>query len=142
HFQAPVHVDTTPCVIGDRLYAGGGISRRHTLPEAFCLDAHTGRPLWRAPTDLPVWGCPVAADGQAFVGLGNGRLTQSGAPPARPAGALLCLDSATGKERWRARAGDGVLVRPVLGPRHAYFVARDGFVYCVERKSGQLCWKQ
>jgi outer membrane protein assembly factor BamB len=141
HFEGLLHVDTSPVVAGGRVYAGSGISRRLRRTEAFCLDARTGRPLWRTPTDLPVWGSPVVEGGQVFFGLGNGRLERSVDPPARPAGALLCLDAATGKVRWRCPAGDGVLVRPAVGARQAFFVSRDGCCYAVRRESGALAWK-
>jgi outer membrane protein assembly factor BamB len=141
HFQDLLHVDASPAVAGGRLYAGSGVSRRLRRTEAFCLDARTGRPLWRTPTDLPVWGSPVVAGACVFFGLGNGRLTASVPPPARPAGALLCLDAVTGKVRWRCPAGDGVLVRPAVGGRRAYFVSRDGFCYAADRESGTLAWK-
>ncbi len=135
-------MDTTPAIRGGRLYGGGGISRLYRLPEAFCLDARTGQPIWRVPTHLPVWGSPVVEGGDAFFGLGNGRLTESVAPPERPAGALVCLDADTGEERWRARAADGVLVRPVVVDHFVYFAARDGFVRAVHRRTGALAWEQ
>jgi outer membrane protein assembly factor BamB len=141
HFEGLLHVDTSPAVADGRVYAGSGASRRHRRTEAFCLDARTGRPLWRTPTDLPVWGSAVVAGTEVLFGLGNGRLNQSVQPPQRPAGALLCLDRATGKVRWRCPAGDGVLVRPAADARRAYFVSRDGFCYAVGRQSGALEWK-
>jgi len=37
-FAGPFHVDSNPAVVGDRLYAGSGVSRTNRLTEAWCLD--------------------------------------------------------------------------------------------------------
>jgi outer membrane protein assembly factor BamB len=142
HFHGDFHVDAGPAVVGGRLYAGSGVSRRNKRTEAFCLDADTGRPLWRTPTDLPVWAAPAVDGADVFVALGNGRLSESVAPPERPRGALLRLDADTGREVWRYDVPDGVLVKPSLDAGRVYFGARDGCCYCVERAGGRLVWKQ
>jgi outer membrane protein assembly factor BamB len=140
-FQAAVHVDASPAVVGRRLYAGSGVSRSYRTTEVFCLDTDTGRPLWRVPTDLPVWGSPALAGDDVFFGLGNGRLDRSAEFPAKPAGALLCVEARTGRCRWRYDLGDGVLAQPTVDARHVYFGARDGCCYCLGRDDGRLCWK-
>jgi outer membrane protein assembly factor BamB len=142
HFHGDFHVDAGPALAGGRLYAGSGVSRRHRRTEAFCLDADTGRPLWRVPTDLPVWAAPAVDDADVFVALGNGRLSESAAPPEKPRGALLRLDSATGRQVWRYDVPDGVLVKPALDGERVYFGARDGCCYGLDRPGGRLVWKQ
>ena len=108
HFHGDFHVDASPAVAGGRLYAGSGISRRNHRTEAFCLDAETGRPLWRVPTDLPAWASPAVGGADVFVALGNGRLSESASPPEAPRGALLRLDSQTGRQAWSFDVPDGV----------------------------------
>jgi hypothetical protein len=142
HYQGPVHVDTTPAVAAGRLFAGGGLSRQFRAPEAFCLGAQTGRPLWRQPTDLPVWGSPVVAGQRVLFGLGNGRLIQSVAPPEKPAGALLCLNVKDGSVLWRERTGDAVFGRAAVAGPHVYFTCRDGTCTCLEIETGRRLWRQ
>jgi outer membrane protein assembly factor BamB len=139
--DGPFHFDTNPAVVGSRVYAGSGVSRRYRDPMVFCLDTRNGQILWRQRTDLPAWGSPVVDGGRVFVGLGNGRLTRGAEPPEVPAGALLCLDAATGDVRWRYPVPDAVFVTPAVGPGHVYFGCRDHGCYCLEREAGGLCWR-
>ncbi len=55
----------------------------------FCLDAHTGRRLWRFFADGPVRIRPTVADGRVFVGSDDGF--------------VYCLDPATGELNWKFR---------------------------------------
>jgi outer membrane protein assembly factor BamB len=135
HFPGP-HVDSNPAVVEDRLYAGSGSGPDY---EVFCLDAETGRRIWRAAADLPVWGAPLVADGCVWVGLGTGTF---GERAGRPAGALLCLDAHTGRRVWRYDVGDSVLGKPALDPDRVYFCSLDHQCYCLDRKEGQLCWRR
>ena len=88
-------------MVGGRVYGGSGVDRDVDGPQAappiFCLDADTGTEIWREKTDLPVWGKPVVAGEQAFFPLGNGDAVKSVEPPAKPAGAILCVSPQDGK---------------------------------------------
>jgi outer membrane protein assembly factor BamB len=107
----------------------------------FCLDIADGRELWRLPAPLPVWGSPSAYGPHVYFGLGNGRLTESVQPPDKPAGAVLCVEAATGKEVWRHEVGDGVMVQPTVDERHVYFGSRDGHAFGLDRVTGREVWK-
>src|SRR5262249_47743169 len=104
----------------------------------FCLDAGTGKEVWRIKTDLPAWGKPFVSAEQAIFPLGNG--DAEGAAP-NPAGAILCLSPRDGKQRWRFDVGDGVLEGPAVDQTQVYFGSRDGHCYCVGRDDGKLRWK-
>ena len=140
-FAGRWHIDVSPVVVDGRVYAGSGVSRLYQTTEIFCLDAASGQPLWRWPTELPVWGSPVADGGQVFYGTGTGRLTQSAEPPAKPAGALLCADTATGRLCWTVRLADAIFGRPAVDSERVYFGARDGRCYCLDRRDGQRLWQ-
>jgi eukaryotic-like serine/threonine-protein kinase len=140
--RGPWHIDTSPAVSEGRLYAGSGISRRHRTPGCLCADAGTGRLLWQRPTDLPAWGSPAVADGQAFFGLGNGRLVQPPEPPEKPAGAVVCLDAASGDVRWRCDVPDAVFAAPTVVGERVYFGARDGQCRTLDRRDGRVCWQE
>jgi outer membrane protein assembly factor BamB len=54
---------------------------------------------------------------------------------------LLALDAATGRERWRFRADGPVRFAPAAWADRVFFVADDGYLYCVEADTGRLAWK-
>lgn len=128
------HVDMKVAVAGGRVYAGSGYG---TL-DMFCLDSRTGRPLWHTPSPLPVFAAPVATGDRVFFGVGNGDLDES-AP--RPAGALMCLNAATGAVVWRHPVADGIHVQPVVTANCVYCAARDGRCYCLDRQTGNRVWQ-
>jgi outer membrane protein assembly factor BamB len=140
HFQADLHIDSTPAAVGHRVYIGSGTSRRFKNYQIVCLETETGKPVWRTPVNLPAWGNPVVSDDRVFVGLGNGRLTESIAPPDRPAGALVCLEAATGRLVWTFPVGDAVFGRPAVVDRIEVFGSRDGNVYGVG-PDGKEVWR-
>ncbi|MFO0848860.1 MAG: PQQ-binding-like beta-propeller repeat protein [Gemmataceae bacterium] len=135
-FDPDLHIDTAPWVEGGKVYVGSGPSRRFKRCEVAAVDAGTGRPVWRTPTDLPAWGAPRVVGGRVFAGLGNGRLTEPAQPPETPAGAVLCLDAATGAEVWRVRTPDAVFQRPTVADGRVYAGCRDGTLYCLWADSG------
>jgi outer membrane protein assembly factor BamB len=136
------HIDVSPVVVDGRLYAGSGVSELHRTTEIFCLDAATNRPIWNTRTDLPVWGSPTVDGGQVFFGTGNGRLTQSAQAPEKPAGALVCADTATGRLCWPPiRTSDAVFGRPAVDAERVYFGARDGRCYGIDRRDGRILWQ-
>jgi outer membrane protein assembly factor BamB len=141
HFHGPFHVDTSACVVGGRLYAGSGLSRKYKKTEIFCLNAGDGTEVWRQPTALPVWGSPAVDRDQVFFGLGNGRLIRDVVPPEKPAGAVLCVEAATGRIQWCCHVPNGVLAEPVVDGQRLYFGARDGYCYAVDRRDGRQCWR-
>ncbi len=138
------HIDCPPVVVGGRIYGGCGVDRDVDGPQAtaiFCLDADTGTEIWREKTDLPAWGKPVVAGEQAFFPLGNGDAVKSVEPPAKPAGAILCVSPQDGKPSWRFDVPDGIIEGPAADGAQVFFGCRDGHCYCVGRGDGQLRWR-
>jgi outer membrane protein assembly factor BamB len=127
------HIDTAPAVANGKVYVGTGYG---TL-RAMALEAATGRVLWETPCNLPVWGAPAVADGRVYFGIGNGDFVKS-APV--PAGAVLCLDAATGKQLWRYDLPDAAVTSVVLTGDRALTGCRDGRVYALDRATGKPVW--
>ena len=98
----------SPNVVGPRLFVGGASGGRG---EILCLDLATGHPLWRTEVGLPLRAVPRCAGELVVAGLGNGTLTRS---VDRPAGAVVCLQAATGRRVWQYDVSDGVLAQPVV----------------------------
>jgi outer membrane protein assembly factor BamB len=85
-----------------------------------------------------VFGSAAVMEGQVFFGIGNGKLTRS-AP--NPAGALVCLDAATGEKRWRYDVADAILSVPAMFGDDVVFGSRDHYCYCLHRQGGGLVWR-
>jgi outer membrane protein assembly factor BamB len=134
-----LHVDAGPLVVGGRVYCGSGVGDAYKETCVFCADAETGQEIWRRPTDLPVWGESVVSGGRLYVGIGNGNFMDS---DEKPAGAVLCLDAATGAPIWRRDVPDGVLVRVAVDRDCVYFASRDQNCYCLDRAEGRVLWKK
>ena len=139
-----LHVDANPLVIDNRLYGGSGIGDSYKETQLFCLNADTGEVNWRMPVDLPVWGMPAVQGEYLYAGIGNGNFLASADQlenPAKPAGAVLCLERATGKRIWRYDVPDGVLAAVCVDDEHLWFAGRDRHCYCLDRREGGLRWK-
>lgn len=134
-----LHVDANPLVIDNRLYGGSGAGDAYKETALFCVDADTGAEHWRLPVDLPIWGMPAVQGEYLYAGLGNGNFLESA---DKPAGAVLCVERATGKRVWRYDVADGVHVRVCVDEQHVWFASRDHHCYCVDRREGKLCWKR
>ncbi len=140
-FTADLHIDTRPAVTDALVIVGSGPSRRFRSLAVIALARATGDVVWRTPVDVPAWGSPAVAGGRVYVGLGNGRMTEPARPPDTPAGALLCLDLASGKELWRVRAADAVFQRPTVDAGRVYFGSRDASVVCADAVTGEVVWR-
>lgn len=136
HFEG-LHVDTRLAVAEGKIYGGSG---GYGKPMAmFCLDAQNGARLWETPSKLPVFGSPRVYGQRVFFGTGTGNLVHSA---AQAAGALVCLNAATGAVFWRFdEVKDAVHTAPAVDRHHVYFGSRDQHVYCVGRTDGKLRWK-
>jgi outer membrane protein assembly factor BamB len=140
-FSGDLHVDARPFVSNGRVFVGSGPSRLYKTLQVVALDAKTGTVIWRADTDVPAWGSPTASGGRVFVGLGNGRLMEGAKPPDTPRGAVVCLDEATGEQRWRFDAKDAVFQQPTVDGERVYFGSRDGNLYCVRAADGKRVYE-
>ena len=141
-----LHVDTPPAVAGGRVFAGSGY---RTL-ALFALDAETKAELWRVPVGLRSFGPPLVLGDRVAFGLGTGNLGEdltndpSEGRPAEttPAGAVVCLDAATGKEAWKAEFPKSVHTALAADAATVYAACRDGSVYALDRATGKLRWRR
>jgi hypothetical protein len=72
---------------------------------------------------------PVVAGGRVYVASSSDE-------------ALVCLDAASGRRQWTARAEGPVRFTPLVIGDRVYFCSDDGSVYCVDAASGAPVWKQ
>jgi outer membrane protein assembly factor BamB len=126
----------TPTVHAGRVYTYGALGHLH------CLDAVTGKVLWRRDTvrdfkgRVPTWGhaCSPLIDGDRLVVQVGGQ----------PESCLVALDAATGKEIWHSlpdRPGycSVVLVPTGRGLLLAYWTPEH--VVGLEPETGKVRWK-
>ena len=84
-------------------------------------------PLWDRNLGGKLTGVTVA-QGLAFVALSD-------------AHELRALDAVTGEPRWSYTAGGRIDGPPTIWRGLALFGARDGWLYCLRAKDGQLAWR-
>jgi outer membrane protein assembly factor BamB len=129
-------------VAGKRVYCGTGIDRLQKGDKGetavFCLDADTGKLVWKTPVPYPVWSTPVVKDSFVYVTSGNGDVFEDDKDPG---GTLLCLDAEKGREKWRYKVNNGIIESPGVDGHRIYFGCRDGHTYCVGRADGKERWK-
>ena len=129
-------VDSSPALVGNRLYV---FARQGQEETTICLDAATGKELWKDK-----YACPAVAGPSASIHPGprsspavsNGKVVTLGVT-----GIVSCLDAATGKLLWRKDdfpgaypqfytgmsplIVDGMAIAFVGGPNNGAIVAYD-----------------
>jgi outer membrane protein assembly factor BamB len=134
------HVDAPLAVIGDRVLVASAFLDKEMLGERalICLDAKTGKKLWKAPLRVNPWGGP-SVQGDTVVVSGS---TISFDPKlikgAR--GSVTAFDLATGKQKWQKDVPGGVPSCVALTKDTAVFTATDGKVRAFNLASGGLRW--
>ena len=114
-----------------RLFFGNGVEGQAVV----CVNAETGQLVWRTHTPYPAFSDPTVFDGKVLIGLSNGTFDKS-AP--QPAGAVLCVSAADGKEIWQVQTGDGILGAVPVSKGVAYACSRDGNLYVIDAVAGKL----
>lgn len=146
--------ETSPVVDGDRVYMGLGIDGHAVV----CVEAATGKEIWRVDVGAPVFTPPTIHNGRLYVGMGHGnfilteeqviakakeRLRAEGRDEAEIAkltadmkttGAVFCIDLATHEVLWKFET-DRTVLNAVVGSDEGLFVAsRGGTVYALSHE--------
>jgi outer membrane protein assembly factor BamB len=132
-----IHVDASPAVADGRAIVGTVVGDVHRETLVLAVDAATGRELWRTPTPLPVPASPAVEGDRVFVGLGNGKVDYDADDPA---GAVWCLDAASGEKRWEFRTSKAVLSTPAASDGRVFVCSRDEKCYCLNAGTGDVNW--
>ncbi len=142
--EQKLHIDTPVIVADGKIYGGSG----YNTFAVFCLDARTGNEFWRKETPLRSFGSPVVAGKNIIFGLGTGALTtdlssepEPGQPVEKiPAGMVLCVDAASGKEVWNYPLSRSVHTQICADAGAVYFASRNAKVYALNRDTGKMIW--
>ena len=118
-----------------------------------CVDAETGKKLWKVNTPYPVFGAPTVVDGKVIVGMGTGNMVESAEQAIAkemkklkakglseeelakeremlgPAGEVWCLEGETGAVVWSKKLERTVLGAVAAADGRLYFGSRDHKLY-------------
>jgi outer membrane protein assembly factor BamB len=117
-------VRSSPCLADGRLFFGEGSSELHGC-HFYCLDAATGKELWRFPQSCAPRSAPCVAGDRVYFAAGKD--------------GVYCLDARTGEERWHYTQGLGVTT-PAVSDSWLY-VGGKAEVLCLHADTGQARWR-
>ncbi len=137
-FLTESHTESTPAVVGGKLYCGAGDD------GMYCLSAGKGEKLWQFPS-FHIDASPVVVGDRVYAGCGIGDVYKTTA--------LFCLDAKTGQPRWRVNTELPVWGRAVVAGNFVYAGTGNGrlnesdshpagAVLCVRAADGDEVWKR
>lgn len=140
--------ETSPIALNGKIYFALGMGGKAVC----CVDAETGKSIWRTATPAPVFGNPCLADGKLFAGMGNAnfieteeqvrqkelqRLREKKATAEEIAeyeksfimhGYVWAFDANTGEVLWKYQTERTILAAIVHAEGRIYFGDRSGTV--------------
>lgn len=149
------HCDASTAVAGGRVYFSSAELHDGDWNGIGCVDAATGKELWRVNTPVPVWGPPTIVSNRLFIGMGNGNFVESAeqywarkqqelrskgrspaeiealAPKYAAGGQLWSLDAQTGRTNWVRKMRQTMLGAVAAADGRLYFAAMDGLFTCI-----------
>jgi outer membrane protein assembly factor BamB len=134
------HVDAPVALAGERLLVASAFLDKERVGERalFCLDAKTGKQLWKAPLAINPWGGPAVSGNLVVVSgstIGYDPKAVKGAK-----GVVAAFDLASGAEKWRKEVPGGVPACVALTKDVALATATDGRVRAYDLTTGRLRW--
>lgn len=123
-FQAGAAVRSAPVFYKDRIYVGS------LDGHFYCLDAGTGKEVWKVPAAEPLVG---GFEGSACIKNG---VVYFGAVD----GTIFAVDAASGEERWRKKAGKEVFSTPAVAYETVFFFT-DGRALGFDIHNGKKVWR-
>lgn len=138
----------TPTIVGERILTQGGTGIVN------CLDARTGKVLWRHDTaeefNSPVttWGksgSPLVVDDMVVISVGARTAAEAASPRSKDSDcSLVAFDIATGEVRWaagtRPAAYSSPLVADLAGERQVIIV-NQSWVTAHRASDGKVLWE-
>jgi outer membrane protein assembly factor BamB len=124
-------VESSPAAAQGRVVFGSGIGGNAVL----CADAATGAILWKTSVPFPAFGSPTIDADRVLIGLGNGNFVFS---DPNPAGMVVCLSLADGRELWRLALPDTILGSIPARAGRGYVACRDGALRSIDLSTGRI----
>jgi outer membrane protein assembly factor BamB/Tfp pilus assembly protein PilF len=127
---------STPALAGGKIYFTSSM-REYSMMGAelhqddrsvlYCLDAETGKEVWRKHFPERILTAPAISGGRLFVGRMDRR--------------FVCLDTRSGDEIWDFPTGGAIRSSAALVDGRVIFGSNDRYVYCLDAESGRRIWK-
>jgi outer membrane protein assembly factor BamB len=119
-----------PVFVDGRVYVGSS-GKEHNRPDAkdgvYCLDAATGRVIWRVRTKKDACGA-AWADGRLFATSDDG--------------ALRCLDAKSGKLLWKMQRKGELYCQPLVVKGLVLIGDASGTIVGADQKTGAVVWQK
>ncbi|MEI6082702.1 MAG: PQQ-binding-like beta-propeller repeat protein [Verrucomicrobiota bacterium] len=149
------HCDSSLAAVNGRVYFTSAELHDGDWSGIACVDAATGKCIWKVDTSMPVWGSPTIISNRLFVGMGNGNMVESAeqywarkqqelrkagkspkeisalAPKYAAGGELWAIDAITGKTNWVRKLGKTMLGTVAVADDRLYFAGSDGIFTCI-----------
>src|SRR5262249_29373454 len=126
--QEKWHVDAPLAVAGERVLVASAFLDKEKVGDRalFCLEAKTGKEIWRSPLQQNPWfGPSVSGD---VVVVGGSSIGYDPKAVKKVKGEITCLELATGKVKWRKDLPGGIISCVALAGETAVATATDGKV--------------
>jgi outer membrane protein assembly factor BamB len=138
--QEKWHVDAPVAAAGDKVLAASTFLEMEKTGDRalYCMDAKSGKVLWRTPLKLNPWGGP-AVSGDTIVVSGS----TIGYYPQQLKGAkgfIAAYNLADGKEKWYKAITGGVTSCAAIADGAAVVTATDGKVRAFDLVDGNRRW--
>jgi outer membrane protein assembly factor BamB len=120
-----------PAVVGGRAYFGignGDFVKSADQPRGavWCLDAVTGKPVWRADCPDAVLSAIALLGSRVYAGCRDGK--------------VYAFDAASGSPAWTAVAGGPVVASPATDGKLLYAAGGDGRIVALDPEKGTERW--
>jgi outer membrane protein assembly factor BamB len=135
------HVDAPVAVVGDKVLACSAFLDKEGVGDRalFCLDAKSGKTLWRAPLKLNPWGGPSVMGDTVIVTGGTISMDINLFKGAK--GFIAAFDLKKGELKWsKDVATGGVVTCAALSGNSAVVTATDGKVRAFAIDTGERQW--
>ena len=114
-------VTSSPRVARGKVYFGCRDAR------VYCLDAGTGKEIWKCAVASGVGASPAVHDGRVYVGSYDGT--------------FWCLDASSGRTLWRFKSGGRIVSSAWVTSGSVVFGSYDRSVYCLSTEDGSVRWR-
>lgn len=134
------HVDAPVTAVGDKVLACSAYLDKEQVGDRalFCLDAKSGKVLWRAPLKLNPWGGPSVLGDTVVVTGGSISMDYNALKGAK--GFIAGYNLKDGAPKWHKDITGGVLGCAALAGNSAVVTATDGKVRAFDVDSGDRQW--